>query len=328
MRKKILYILLAVFFFFIILLNFIAYNHSYKFTHFTDSYQTKLKVYDTSNISVMKKIKYILTGIDVPRPRNGSKPSRNYKTENIPTNKGNLELWRKHNEEGLGTIILFHGYANKKSSLISRAEEFYNLGYTIVLVDFLGSGGSDGNTTSIGYHEADQVKACYDHVKAKGEKNIYLFGISMGAVAIMKCVKDHHPDVKGIMLECPFGYFKTTVKNRFKNFGIPPFPMADLLMLWGSYHGDYWTYDHNPADYAKEIDCPTLLMHGQVDHAVSSKEIDAIYTNLKGEKKLVVFEKTGHDIFTSGNRTKWTDAIIGFLISTGSLNIKTMFQPI
>ena len=188
----------------------------------------------------------------------------------------------------------------------------------MVLVDFLGSGGSDGNTCSIGYKEAGQVKACFDYVQSKGEKSIYLFGISMGAVAIMKCIKDFHPDVKGIILECPFGYFKTTVKNRFNNFGVPTFPMADLLMIWGSYHTGYWTYNHNPAEYAKEISCPTLLLHGKNDHAVSKKEIDDIYKNLKEKKTLKTFENTGHDIFTPANIYIWLGVVKNFLIETGT----------
>ena len=145
----------------------------------------------------------------------------------------------------------------------------------------------------------------------------------MGSVAIMKCVKDNHPDLKGIILECPFGNFKTTVKKRFKNFGIPTFPMADLLMLWGSYHSGYWIYGHNPVDYAKEINCPTLLLYGEWDHAVSRKEIDNMYKNLKGEKTLKVFKRTDHEIYRAHNSKEWVDAIKIFLAETG-----TYIEPI
>jgi uncharacterized protein len=250
----------------------------------------------------MAKMGYIFNGVQVPRPSNINRPYFLRSTEKIKTPKGNIEIWRSELIQTHGTVILFHGYSNRKQSLITRAQEFYEMEYNVVLVDFLGSGGSDGNEVSIGYHEADQVKACFDDVKASGENNIYLFGISMGAVAIMKCMKDHNPDVKGIILECPFGNMKTTIKKRCKNFGVPSFPMTDLLMLWGSYHTGYWTYDHNPIDYAPSIHCPTLLMHGEFDHAVSKKEIDGIFQNLPEQKTLKTFKRTGHDIF---NRNFW-----------------------
>jgi len=301
------------------LLNYIAYNHSYNFTHYADVKENKLKVTDTSSISWKKKLGYILKGVEVPRPKNHITPSFKYDTKYISTPKGNLEVWQSKFKISRGTIIMFHGYANRKSSLISRSKEFISLGYNVMLVDFLGSGGSDGNTVSIGYYEADQVKVCIDELIQQGEQNIYLFGISMGAVASMKCVNDYQPNIKGLIVECPFGYFKTTVKNRFKNFGVPTFPMADLLMLWGSYHTGYSTYSHNPVDYANNIHCPTLVLLGEKDHAVSKKEIDDIYANLKGEKFLKTFSETGHDIYIPKNEEQWSNTMIDFMVSTKTL---------
>ncbi len=325
MRKKILYTLLSLFIVVAFLLNYIAYNHAYKFTHYADIKENRLKVMDGAKISLKEKIQYIMEGVNVPRPKNVITPPFEYIQKRISTPKGEIEIWenkivRKPGRSGLarGTVIFFHGYANKKSSLIARAEEFYDMEYNVVLVDFLGSGGSDGSTCSIGYYEAEQVKACYDYVQAKGEKNIYLFGISMGAAAIMKCVKDHQPDVKGIFLECPFGDFKTTVKNRFRNFGLPTFPLADLLMIWGSYHAGYWTYHHNPSEYAKEIHCPTMLLYGEKDYAVSRKEINTIFKNLQGEKKLSIFEKTGHEIYMNHTQQQWLVEVQYFLAFTGT----------
>lgn len=326
MRKKLLYTLLVLIVLVFALLNYIAYNHSYNFTHYADINQSKLKISDTTDISVVEKISYIFKGVQVPRPKNTSTPHYDYSTDYISTPKGKIEVWYGRIENARGTVIMFHGYANKKSSLLNRSNIFIELGYNVMLVDFLGSGGSDGNTVSIGYYEADQVKACIDYLAPK-EKNIYLFGISMGAVACMKCVNDYHPPMKGLIVECPFGCFKTTVKNRFKNFGIPSFPMADLLMLWGSYNTGYNCYQHNPVDYASNIHCPTLLIHGEKDHAVSKKEIDDIFANLQGEKYLKTFPKTGHDIFIPKNEAEWMNTVEDFMIATKTLDIKRAVAP-
>lgn len=294
-------------------MNYIAYNHAYKFTHYVPSTETKLQVYDTSHIHWTKKLKYIVQGVNVPRPENGRVPNYIDTTEYIETPKGKIEIWKSYAYQPKGTIIMFHGYAAKKSILTNRAEELREMNYNTVLVDFLGSGGSDGNQVSVGYHEAEQVKACYNHIVASGDTNIYLFGISMGAVAIMKCMKEENLPVKGIILECPFGRMKTTIHNRFHNFGIPTFPMTDLLMLWGSYHAGFWTYHHNPVEYASHITCPTLLIHGENDHAVSHQETDAIYKNLKGKKTLKTFTNTGHNIFSWQNKKEWNKAVNDFL---------------
>jgi len=316
MRKKIIYGTLISFLVLIIALNYIAYNHAYKFTHYIPSTETKLQVYDTSHIHWSTKVKYIVKGVNVPRPENKNTPNYIDTTEYIQTPKGKIEIWRTYAYEPKGTIIMFHGYAAKKSILTARAEELMYMNYNTVMVDFLGSGGSDGNKVTIGYHEAEQVKACYDYIVSSGDTNVYLFGISMGAVAIMKCINNYQLPVKGIILECPFGYMKTTIKNRFKNFGVPTFPMTDLLMLWGSYHAGFNTYKHNPVDYALNINCPTLLIHGKNDHAVSKKEIDDIYKNLQGKKTLKTFSNTGHNIFSWENKKEWNKAVEEFIIST------------
>ena len=74
--------------------------------------------------------------------------------------------------------------------MLDKSEIFLELGYNTFLVDFMGSGGSEGNQTTIGFLEAEQVETSFNYLKNKGEKNILLFGTSMGAVAIMKAIHD------------------------------------------------------------------------------------------------------------------------------------------
>jgi alpha-beta hydrolase superfamily lysophospholipase len=318
MRKKLTYTFLILFILVLGLLNYVANNHAYNFTHYASINEDSLKVRDESRISVNKKLQYLVLGVPVPRPENISQPSFDFTTAFIQTPKGKIEVWEHATPMPQGTIIMFHGYSNKKSSLIKRANRFIHLGYSVMLVDFLGSGGSEGNFVTIGYQEAEQVKYCFEYAHRENDQPIYLFGISMGAVSIMKCMDDHQLPVKGIILECPFGTLRKTLKNRFNDFGVPAFPMLDLLMIWGSYQMGYWTYSHNPVDYAKNIHCPTLLMHGNWDPGVSKSEIDLIFKNLKGKKTLKRFLFTGHDIFTGKNYKEWNTSVDSFMIETGS----------
>ena len=59
----------------------------------------------------------------------------------------------------------------------------------VMLVDFRGCGGSQGDRTTIGWNEAKDVSATLLWVKATlGESAPVLFGHSMGAVAILRAV--------------------------------------------------------------------------------------------------------------------------------------------
>ena len=159
-----------------------------------------------------------------------------------------------------GTVILFHGYAGEKSSLLERSYYFNNLNYSTLLIDFKGSGESDGSSTSIGYHEAREVKSCYDFVKSQGEANIILFGTSMGSATILKFIHDYHEQPSGTILECPFGSLYETTCARFHTLGLPSFPFAGLMLFWGGLQNDFQPFSHNPSDYAKSVQCPTIIL--------------------------------------------------------------------
>jgi alpha-beta hydrolase superfamily lysophospholipase len=305
-KKRILWTLTIVF----VLANTVAAFHAYKFTHFGDRKLEKTK--DAKKLTTGQKVKAMLFGVSLPRPANQHVPATAYETIRLKSNK-EIECWNIPAVNPKGTVILFHGFGGEKSSMLDRAMIFRELGYNTFLVDFMGSGGSEGNQTTIGFLEAKQVRTCFDYLASKGESRIYLFGSSMGAVAIMKAINDYNLQPAAIMIECPFGSMYKTVCARFKNMGVPAFPMAGLLVFWGGIENGFWAFGHNPTSYAKKIHCPTLLLYGTKDDRVSRQEIDEIFTNLGGQKKLRIYDDAGHENYLTKYKSEWTQDITQFL---------------
>jgi len=305
--KKGLWVLAIIF----ILMNVVAIFHSYKFTRFSTDEQERTK--DPKDLSIGKKIKTLIFGVNNPRPENKAFPSTEYQTIKLKSNK-EIECWNIKVENAKGTIILFHGFSDSKSSLLGQSDVFNELGYNTFLVDFMGSGGSEGNQTTVGFREAEQVKTCFDHLVENRVENIWLFGNSMGAVAIMKAINDYGIKPQGIIIEYPFGTMYQTVCARFKTMNLPAFPMAGLLVFWGGVQNGFWAFSHNPVNYAKKITCPALLFYGAEDVKVSRREIDGIFNNLAGQKKLVVYHKAGHENYLIQYKKKWTREIGQFLL--------------
>jgi hypothetical protein len=291
-------------------MNIVAIFHSYHFTHFTDTKAAKTQ--KPEQLTFNEKLKTLFFGVNNPRPSNKKRPL-NYRTIQLESNK-RVECWYSSKAKAKGTFIVCHGYGGEKSSMLDKAEIFDSLNYNILLIDFMGSGGSEGNTTTIGFKEAEQVKSAYDYLTDQGEKNIYLFGTSMGAVAIMKAIKEYDLKPKSIILECPFGTMYETVSARFKNMNVPSFPMAELLVFWGGVQNGFWAFNHNPREYAKKITCPTLLLYGEKDKNVSRKEIDDIYTNLLGYKTLKTYPLSGHENYLNRYKNEWEEDVKNFLI--------------
>jgi len=303
--RKVLWPILTLF----ICLNIIAAIHAYKFTHFSATGTRTERL----NLSFASKLRLLFTGVDNPRPVNTWQPKHRYRQLIINSNVKISCWYEMTNKPCKGTVLLFHGYTSNKSALLDRAAPFLDNGYNCLLADFMGSGGSEGNQTTIGFREAEEVKDCFNYIRATDTGNIYLFGSSMGAVAIMKAMKDYQLPAKAIIIECPFGTMYQTVCARFRMLHIPSFPMAGILLFWGSVENNFWGFTHNPVEYARYIHCPTLLQYGAKDDRVTRKEIDDIYSNIPGQKQLIIYPSAGHDNYLTVAEKEWTNNTITFL---------------
>lgn len=310
--KRIFWIIITLF----ILMNIVAFFHAYKFTHFAGN-NIVSKTKSPDKLTAFAKIQALLFGISNPRPVNNTAPTQQFETIKLKSNKI-IECWSIKTDSSKGTVVLFHGYGGEKSSLTDKSDEFIKQGYSTMLVDFMGSGGSEGNQTTIGFKEAEEVKTTFDYLTQKGEKNIYLFGTSLGAAAIMKAINDYGINPKGIIVECPFGSMYQTTCARFANMKVPSFPMAGFLVFWGGVQNGFWAFNHKPTAYAQKIKCPTLLLYGEQDKNVSRKEIDDIFANLKCKKELKTYQLAGHENYLTKYKSQWVQDVQDFIQSTSN----------
>lgn len=306
MKKRLLRLALIAF----ILFNIMAFFHGYTLTHFSKNTGTKTKL---ANLSTGQKIATLFVGASNPRPTAVQQPESAFEEISFPGGEGILGGWYMETDSAKGTVILFHGYAGEKSSMLERASLIREMGYHTLLMDFRGSGASSGNRTSVGFHEAEDVKATWDYLQKKTSQPIYLLGTSMGAASVMKAVNTYKLPAEGIILECPFGSMLQTTKNRFEAMGVPSFPAAHILVFWGGIQNGFWAFDHNPSAYAKGIEIPALLVFGEKDKRVKRSEIEGIYNNLAGEKRLFSMHEAGHVNYLEVDEAGWKKEVRKFL---------------
>lgn len=297
-----------------VLANVIAFFHAYRFTHFNSSKKTVTN--HIQDLTSSEKLKAILFGVNIPKPKVTTLPKGEYKTIKIPLSKDTIDCWEINVKKPKGTVILFHGYTATKSFLIERAERFQKMGYNTILVDFLGGGDSTGDRCSIGYFEADQVTAVY-HYYQKTNHNIILFGSSMGSVAILKSIHDASIKPTATVIECPFGDMLKTVQARFRMMDVPTFPLSHLLVFWGGVQNNFNAFDHNPTKYARQDFVKTLILYGKKDDKVSPEEINGIYNNIPiSSKKVITYMDAGHEDIFEVKPSRWERDIQSFLDDT------------
>ncbi|HEX8329513.1 MAG TPA: alpha/beta fold hydrolase [Hymenobacter sp.] len=310
-------------------LNAVAFFHAWRFTHFAN--EPGLHSPNPEQLSPGQKLWLLLTGIRNPKPQNGPKPSFPVETVTIASPNGPLEAWfaRPDSGQARGTVALFHGYTSSKSHLTHEAGYFRRLGYNVLLVDQAGNGNSAGFRTTVGHHEADDVAAAFHWLQDSTNKSsgspllgrgaggeVILYGVSMGAVAILRAEAELGVRPSANILECPYGNMRQTAYNRFESMHVPGFPMADLLVFWGGVQNGFWAFGLNAERYASQIHTPTLLLWGTADPRVTRAETDAIFTNLAGPKARHDFPGVGHQPYWKRYSADWEREVRGFLSST------------
>lgn len=300
-----------------IALNCLAYMHARAMTHFTES---GTKTSRPEGMSVLQRANVLLTGVRIPKPHNSETPADRglpYDTHQFSGADGiEYEAWHIPCAGSRGLCLLFHGYASCKCSLLSEAEVWREAGYETLLVDFRASGGSTGHETTIGFREADDVAAAFDYsVRELTDASPVLYGRSMGAAAVLRAVAVHGLEPRAVVVEAPFDRLLSTAENRFAAMGIPSFPSAHLLVFWGGVQEGFSGFEHNPAEYAQQVACPVLLLHGAEDARVTREQAVAVFNGLAGRKELVLFEGVGHQSCLDASPEEWRRAVVEFLSS-------------
>jgi alpha-beta hydrolase superfamily lysophospholipase len=298
------------------LLNFLAYQHARAMLTFN---AVAVRTQPPQSLSFGQKIKVLVCGVAIPRPTNaGSPKDLGLSSEGlrIATNDGlSLEGWLLVPPKPRGTVVLFHGYAGCRSGLLEQGCAFYKMGFAALLVDFRGSGGSDGCATTLGYHEAHDVAAAVRQVRTLGlPRPLVLYGQSMGGAAVLRSIAALGVRPDAVILESVFDRLLGSVRNRFALMGVPSFPAAEMLVFWGGVQVGFSGFDHNPVEYARSCDCAALVLHGADDRHATLEEGRAVYENLTGSKEMVVFAGAGHTSLLAANREQWTAAVGQFLV--------------
>lgn len=308
-----------------LLLNGVAYRHAYTMTHFA---RGGARTKGPAELTLRDRLAVLARGPRFPRPENERTPKSaglDFETWRIPVHgpaNGNddvqLEAWYLRPPgpaaDRRRVVVLFHGYADRKLSVLAEARAFLRLGFEAVLVDFRGSGGSSEDVTSIGFHEAEDVVAAVTFTKAQTHGPLTVWGVSMGGAAALRAVGALNLAVDRLIVEAPFSTLKSAVVNRFHGLGVPALPgLPELLIYWGGQQQGFNGFFHNPATYARTVRVPTLLLLGEEDQRVLMPEGRDIFESLGGVKTFETFPGLGHVSLLRGDRERWMRTVGTFM---------------
>jgi hypothetical protein len=299
-------------------LNFLAYRQAYSMTHFVAGGPRTEKA---ESLSLGQKFKTLLCGVDLPRPRTTLSPTKlgpGARPVTIAESNGvRLGAWYGPVSPESPLVILFHGYGDEKTGTLDQAKVFLDLGLSVLMVDFRGSGDSSESYTTVGYDEAEDVAAAVRYAKGNlPHSKLILYGISMGAAAELRAVHSCGVQPDAIIAEAVFDRMLTTVRNRFELMGVPSFPAAQMLVFWGGRQFGFNAFANNPVDYAASVRCPILFLHGGADPRARLAEARQVYEAVPGRKWFKEFAGVGHAAILAYHPEQWKDTVGQFLKDT------------
>ncbi len=295
--------------------NVLAFMQARAMTRFIESGE---RTAGPEQLSLFEKLAVIFSGVSIPRPRNLLTPAQHqlpFSTHRLVNASGeSLEAWYVAGNAGAPVVLMFHGYGASKSTLLATAQAFHALGYSTLLVDFYGSGGSSGSGTSIGVKESDDVAAAFAYAKKSWPRSkIILYGISMGGAAVLRAMAVNGIKPDGAIVEATFDRLLNAGKSRLRAMGLPVSPFAQLLLFWGSVQLGVNLFTHNPADYAASVKAPTLVLHGERDARATLADARRIAAALGACGRFMSFAGVPHMAIVDARREAWLTAVGAFL---------------
>ena len=157
-------------------------------------------------------------------------------------------------------VALFAGIRGDREALLDRARDHLRRGWSTLLVDLRGTGESEGDRISFGWHERHDVVAAYAWLRDNGVRTVAAHGVSLGAAAILYAA-DELDDLGFAILEMPYRDIDSALANRAPFVPWPEFTLWPVR-FWGAVLLGVATERLAPIHHADTLDAPVLLLAG------------------------------------------------------------------
>ena len=177
------------------------------------------------------------------------------------------------------------------------AENFYNMGYNVLVPDLRGHGKSEGDYIGMGWNDRKDILRWIDLIlKENNNAEIILHGVSMGgATVMMTSGEELSENIKCIIEDCGYSSVVDEFEDKLKNiFNLPKTPILQVADLVSRVRAGYWFSDASSVSQLKKAKVPILFIHGDKDDFVPYDMLDKVYNAADVEKEKLVVEGAEH----------------------------------
>ena len=216
------------------------------------------------------------------------------------TSFDNLKLAGKYIDKGNDkVVILFQGvHSNIFHTFSIIAERFLLEGYNVLFIHQRTHGPSEGKYITYGKKESKDVLSWIDFAdKELNVKEIYLYGVSMGATSL--CLASEHisnPKVKGLVIDSPFTSINALVSHLTSSKHIPSFLFLGGVKFLAKHLADVSFDDFDTAESIKSNKIPAFFVYGDADIVVTKDFLFDNYNNCSSIKEELIIKDAAHTL--------------------------------
>lgn len=195
----------------------------------------------------------------------------------------------------LPCVIYCHGNSGCRADANEAAVILLPSNITVFTLDFSGSGLSDGDYVSLGWHEKEDLKCAVSFLRtSKQVSRIGIWGRSMGAVtSLLYGAED--PSIAGMVLDSAFTNLYGLMLELVDVYKIrvPKFTVKMALQYMRrtiQKRAKFDIMDLNVVKLAPKTFIPALFGHGLNDMFIQPHHCDRIHEAYGGDKSIVKFE--------------------------------------
>ncbi len=232
-----------------------------------------------------------------------------------------IKGWYYRGKPGAAALLLCHGHAVDHHELSDVFAFLQPLGFDIFFLDFRAHGESEGEFTSIGREEWEDIDAILTEATNRGflatSTPLAAYGRSMGAATLGNGGR-RLPRIGAFILESMFSELRTIAANDLKHLlSLPDCFLVDLVFWNAEYRSGLLYYPNKPSEEIASIHPrPLLLIHDALDPRVTPENF-ARLTVVASFATALVFPDSGHIQAHRRDPQRFEREFLGFLASAG-----------
>lgn len=238
-----------------------------------------------------------------------------------------LKGWYIHPSHFNGSaVILLHGITDNREGVAGYGELFLDHGYAVLLPDARAHGESGGSIATYGLKEAedthDWVSWIFQH---DSPSCVYGFGESYGAALILQSLAVE-ARYCAVAVESPFSTARAMSFERVSGplhlgpwFGkTVGFPVLEAALLYARIRYGIDLLKPSPLYGITHSRVPALLIHGEVDHNISSHHSEVLAHAAPGRVQLWLVPNAGHTGAWAAAHQEFEQRVLGWFSAHGA----------